>query len=84
MSGVLIEIAPFFGLSHIKANESLNCTNQGSKSVHVGSVMTTPAKVQMSFLMNTMSTCQEKELNMMVELLINNIIHYNYLDILYN
>jgi len=38
--------------------------DRGSKSPHVGLTMTTLTKVQMTSLMNTMSICQEKELNM--------------------
>jgi hypothetical protein len=30
--GVLVVIAPFFGLSYIKGNKSLSCSRSGSKS----------------------------------------------------
>ncbi len=38
--------------------------DQGNKSARVGLAMTTSAKVQMSSLVNTMSTRQRKELNL--------------------
>jgi hypothetical protein len=59
-------IVPFFGLSCIKSNKSLNC---GSKSTHVGSTMTTSpmttlVKAWMSFLLNTMLIHWQEELNL--------------------
>jgi hypothetical protein len=64
VSGFLITIVLFFVLSHVEGGKSLSYARSGSKSPHVGLAMTTLARVQMSSLVSTMSTCRQNELNM--------------------
>jgi hypothetical protein len=63
INGVSIMIAPFLGLSCIEGGKSLSCAKSGSKYAHVGSVMTILATVRMPYLVSTMLTCQQDELN---------------------
>lgn len=44
---MLVVIAPFFGLNHVKGTKSLNYVRSKNKFVHIGSTITMLAKVQM-------------------------------------
>jgi hypothetical protein len=56
--GVLVVIAPFFGLSCIKGNKSMSYTRPRSKYAHVGLAMIRSTRVQIPSLVSTMSIHQ--------------------------
>jgi hypothetical protein len=58
INGVSIMITLFFGLNYFGGSKSLGCIGSSmSKFAHLGSAMTTSARVQIPFLVNTMSIC---------------------------
>ncbi len=62
--GVLVAIAPFFGLSCIKGNKSLRCTRPRNKSAHVRLAIIMSTRVRIPSLVSTMSTHQQEDLDM--------------------
>ncbi len=62
--GVLVAIAPFFGLSCIEGNKSLSCTRSKNKYARVGLAMIRSTRVRIPSLVNTMSTHQQEDLDM--------------------
>jgi hypothetical protein len=62
--GVLIAIAPFLAWIALEAANPQVMQDWQNKSIRVGSVMTTSARVWIPSLVNTTSTCWQKEWNM--------------------